>query len=132
MDQMCIWVRRNVISVGAVFGLLSVALGAFGTHGLKGSIGYDLLEIYETANRYLALHALAIMAYGIWLKTVSSDAEFKPWPASMMMFGTFIFCGSLYLITFTVIRQFGMVAPIGGIFLMIGWLGFAIQARKYS
>lgn len=113
----------NSILIGAIQAGLGVILGAFGTHGLRGKIASDLLQIYETGTYYLVLHALALILFGL-LKPQ------KFWPAWCFLIGTIIFTGSLYTITFTNIREFGAVTPIGGVLLIVGWMGFALQARK--
>jgi hypothetical protein len=113
----------NIIATGAGLACLGVILGAFGTHGLQGKIGYDLLEIYKTGTYYLMIHALGLILFGLFRPE-------KTWPAKAFVLGTVIFSGSLYLITFTGIRGFGMITPIGGLFYILGWIGFAVQAKK--
>lgn len=115
----------NPIFIGALQAALGVILGAFGTHGLRGKIGYDLLQIYETGTYYLVLHALALILFGL-LKPA------KVWPAWCFLIGSVIFSGSLYLITFTAIRTFGAITPFGGVLFIAGWIGFALEAKKRS
>lgn len=113
----------NPIFVGTLQAALGVILGAFGTHGLRGKIGYDLLQIYETGTYYLVLHAVALILLGLFKPS-------KLWPAWCFVIGSIIFSGSLYLITFTGIRSFGAITPIGGVLFIAGWTGFALEARK--
>lgn len=113
----------NPISLGAAIGALGVILGAFGAHAIKGKIGYDLFEIYLTGTQYLMMHAFAIILYGL------SKAEAQ-WPVWCFLAGILIFTGSLYAITFTGIRTFGAITPIGGVLFIAGWIGFALQARN--
>jgi uncharacterized membrane protein YgdD (TMEM256/DUF423 family) len=123
----------KITSVGCMMAAIAVVLGAFGAHMLRGKIGYDLFDIYQTANQYLMIHALALVLYGIWHK-VSRNADLtitiKPWPAACFFLGSIIFCGSLYAITFTGLRMFGAITPIGGVLYIAGWIGFALQARS--
>jgi uncharacterized membrane protein YgdD (TMEM256/DUF423 family) len=118
----------NSISLGAFLSALGVILGAFGTHGLRGKIGYDLLDIYETANRYLLIHAAALILYGLWRQSRPESSRSKNWPAKLFVIGIIIFCGTLYAITFTGIRQFGMITPLGGLCMIAGWIGFGMQS----
>ena len=118
----------NPISLGAFLSGIGVILGAFGTHGLRGKIGYDLLQIYETANQYLLLHAAALIFYGLWSASQPEAKRPKCWPAMLFLVGVVVFSGSLYLITFTAIREFGMITPVGGLALIAGWIGFGKQA----
>ena len=74
----------NPISIGAALTGLAVILGAFGTHGLQGKIGYDLLDIYKTGTYYLLVHALGLILFGM------SKIE-KLWPAWCFGIGSLIF-----------------------------------------
>lgn len=130
--KVCAFIHQNLISAGALLAALSVAMGAFGAHALRGRIGYDLLQTHETASRYLMFHAIAIILYGVWLKHKDAQSEFKPWPGVLFVLGSLIFAGSLYGIVFTGIRFLGAITPIGGAMFILGWIGFAYQARKYS
>ena len=113
----------NPICIGAAQAAIGVILGAFGTHGLRGKIGYDLLQIYETGTYYLVLHALALILFGL-IKPK------KMWPAWCFLAGSVVFAGSLYGITFSGIRQLGAITPVGGVMFIAGWIGFALEARK--
>lgn len=113
---------KNTVSIGAALSGLGIILGAFGTHSLQGKIGYDLLDIYKTASYYLIIHALALILFGL------SKIE-RRWPAWCFIVGIVIFCGSLYGITFTGVRELGMITPIGGLAFISGWVGFAYTAR---
>ncbi len=123
--------KNKIVSIGALLGFFSVVLGAFGTHALKGKIGYDLFEIYEVGTHYLAIHALAIVLYGLWYGTLAQK-KVKCWPVILYLVGIFIFTGSLYIITFSGIRKWGAVTPIGGVCLLAAWLGFAWQSFKLT
>jgi uncharacterized membrane protein YgdD (TMEM256/DUF423 family) len=41
-----------------------------------------------------------------------------------------LFCGSIYALTFGAPRFFGMVAPFGGLSLMVAWLVFAVSCWR--
>jgi uncharacterized membrane protein YgdD (TMEM256/DUF423 family) len=120
----------NSIAIGAFLSAFGVIAGAFGTHSLRGKIGYDLLQIYDTANHYLMIHAAALILYGLWYQAQPAGQRPRHWPAIAFIVGIFIFSGSLYTITFTVIREFGMITPIGGVAMIAGWIGFGTQALQ--
>jgi len=44
--------------------------------------------------------------------------------------GMLLFAGSIYALTAGAPRWFGMVAPLGGLSLMAGWLVFVVGVRK--
>jgi uncharacterized membrane protein YgdD (TMEM256/DUF423 family) len=48
----------------------------------------------------------------------------------LMLSGTFIFSGSLYLLCLTEIKKFGMITPIGGILLILAWLLIVYEKIK--
>jgi uncharacterized membrane protein YgdD (TMEM256/DUF423 family) len=113
----------NPVSIGAMISALGVILGAFGAHAIKGHIGYDLYEIYMTGTQYLMLHAFAILFYGL------SGAKAK-WPLWCFGAGIVVFTGSLFAITFSGVREFGAITPIGGVLFIAGWIGFAKATWK--
>ena len=52
---------RLWIVVAAVNGFLSVALGAHAAHSLEGRVEAQALDWIDTAARYEAIHALALL-----------------------------------------------------------------------
>ena len=111
----------NWTMVGAIFGFLSVAAGAFGAHGLKSILPPDRLEIFETAVRYQMFHALALLAAG------QLGAARAAWS---FFLGILIFSGSLYLLVLTGRRGLGAVTPIGGVLFLAGWIFLALAAKR--
>jgi uncharacterized membrane protein YgdD (TMEM256/DUF423 family) len=116
------------IQRGAFLSGLSVILGAFGAHGIKNKISSELFEIYQTANYYFMIHALAILLYGLFC--AHTKRELKIWPGNLFLIGIILFSGSLYLIVFTEIRAFGMITPLGGLSFILAWIGFGMHAKR--
>ena len=111
---------RLFLSLGAIFGLLGVAAGAFGAHVLRGRLTPDDLQIFETAVRYQMYHALALLAVGLFsIRFASASATAAGW---CFLAGIVIFSGSLYLLVLSGARWWGAVTPIGGVGFLIGWL----------
>lgn len=120
--------ERIFAALGAIFGLLAVALGAFGAHALSGRLPSEDLEIFETGVRYHMYHALALFA-AAWAAA--------RWPgawttASGWLFaaGIVVFAGSLYLLVATGHRWLGAVTPLGGAAFLAGWLLLAVAALR--
>lgn len=114
---------RVFLMVGAVFGALSVAAGAFGAHGLKERIAPDLLEVFETGTRYQMYHALALLAVGLVLvRFQHPGVTLAGW---LFVVGVVIFSGSLYVLAITGVRWLGAITPVGGLALILGWLSLA-------
>jgi uncharacterized membrane protein YgdD (TMEM256/DUF423 family) len=120
--------RTNWFAVGAFAAAIGVTLGAFGAHALKSRVTEDLLAVFETGVRYQMYHALALLAVA-WAATRWPG----PWiNASGWLFtlGILIFCGSLYLMTFTGVRWLGAITPIGGVCFILGWIAMAVAALR--
>lgn len=116
--------RKTFIRLGSFLALLAVALGAFGSHGLRGVISADELATFEIGVRYQFYHALATVAVGILL--YFRRTPMLPRAGWLFVGGVALFSGSLYLISASSIFNFrpsllGLVTPIGGVMLMLGW-----------
>ncbi len=56
--------NKTFLITAAALGALSVMLGAFGAHGLKGRMNADTFEIFETAIKYQFYHVFALAGSG--------------------------------------------------------------------
>ena len=110
-------------TLGAFFGGLAVAAGAFGAHGLRGRLAPDLLTVFETGARYQMYHALALLALALLLeRRPSGTLRAAGW---CFAGGTVVFSGSLYLLALSGAAWWGAVTPLGGVALLAGWGLFA-------
>lgn len=114
------------VAWGAVFGAIAVAAGAFGAHGLKALVTPERLQVFETAVRYQAIHALALLALGI-LSSASTDRRLV-WAGTAMTTGILVFSGSLYVLVLTDTAWLGAITPLGGVSFIAGWLFLAAWA----
>jgi len=115
--------RKTLALAGALIALATI-LGAFGAHALKAHLSPDKLTVYETAVRYHFFHALGLLAIGVLMRSV--DGELLRWSALLVLVGIILFSGSLYLLTFGAPRFLGVVTPLGGLALIVGWGMFAV------
>jgi uncharacterized membrane protein YgdD (TMEM256/DUF423 family) len=119
--------------VGVILCLGSVALGAFGAHGLKSNLeaqglsDYELdrkLANWETAARYQMYHGLALLAVGLLA------ARQCGWAINLagttMTVGTLIFSGCLYALVLSGFDKLGAIVPIGGGLMIVGWICLAV------
>ena len=118
-----------VLVIGAVLGALAVMSGAFGAHALKSVLTDRTQGWYDTAVSYHAQHALALIVCGAMIR-ISGGNSWLSVAAVAMLAGLLIFSGSLYLMAFTGWTQLGMLTPVGGLLLIIGWLSLAAGALR--
>ena len=119
---------RAILTAAALTGAAAVVLGAFGAHALRGSLDEHALATWHTAVDYQFWHALALLAVGVLAREQVSVALRVA--ALSLLAGIALFCGSLYLLELGAPRAIGVVTPIGGIALLIGWLGLAVHAFR--
>ena len=114
--------------VGAIYGFIAVAMGAFGAHALEEVLSDHYANVYETASKYALIHAVLI--------TTLSIIPDSPVPKICLWFftiGLFIFSGTLWVLSITEIKWLGAITPIGGVFLLLGWIRLAwwgVQSNK--
>ncbi|KZN99893.1 DUF423 domain-containing protein [Bacillus badius] len=118
------------IIIGAINAFLSVALGAFGAHGLEGKVEPKYLEIWKTGVQYQMFHAMGMIAVGILMGQVQASSVLN-WSGWMMLIGTVIFSGSLYALTLSGIKVLGAITPIGGVAFLVGWVLLIVAAMKF-
>jgi uncharacterized membrane protein YgdD (TMEM256/DUF423 family) len=107
------------LALGAGYGLLGVALGAFGAHALKARLAGELAATWQTAVQYHFWHALALLAVG--LLALQRPAPALHAAGAAFALGTLLFSGSLYALALTGVRSLGAVTPLGGVLLLCGW-----------
>ena len=110
---------RLWLGIAAINGLLAVALGAFGAHGLEGNVDAKRLAIFEKAVDYQMWHALAL--FGVGIMGDYMPGRFLKWSGAAFALGMLLFSGTLYVIGLTGDRSLAFLAPFGGMLLIIGW-----------
>src|SRR5436190_8620820 len=96
-------------ALGAVFGFLGVAAGAFGAHALRARLTPELLQVYETGARYQLIHALVLV--GVALAAGRHAGTALTLAGWMFAAGIVLFSGSLYALALTGTRGWGAVTP---------------------
>jgi uncharacterized membrane protein YgdD (TMEM256/DUF423 family) len=114
--------------VGAVWGFLAVAMGAFGAHGLKDRLS----ELGQTANFQTAAHyhmycALALLAVGS-LTIAGKAGTAMSLAGWALLLGSLVFSGSLYILALTGTKWLGAITPLGGVSMLVGWAALAVAA----
>lgn len=118
---------RAWILLGCSWAALGVVLGAFGAHLLADTLTPEQLVTWDTAVRYQLVHALALVAFGLFGERSSG----KDYPGVLLLLGSLFFSGSLYALCFGFLTKvMGPITPLGGLMMILGWLGFAHEARR--
>ena len=126
--------HKGFLKTAALLGALSVALGAFAAHTLKGSVSPQALEIFETSVKYQFYHVFGLLAAGIVYKEFSS--KILVWAGRLFIAGIILFCGSLYILTATIasgetsFNWIGAITPFGGLCFILGWIFLFLSFRK--
>ena len=119
--------QKIIIVLAGLNGLLAVAAGAFGAHGLKAKLSADALAVFETAARYHVYHALALAV--VAAVAGSTNSRWLNVSAFCFQGGIILFCGSLYAMASSRMewKWLGPITPLGGVLFMAGWLCFAMM-----
>jgi uncharacterized membrane protein YgdD (TMEM256/DUF423 family) len=116
-----------MLFAGSLSAGISVALGAFGAHGLSSRLSPDMLQIWETGARYQMYHALALLAVS-WVCTRLPASSLAGWAGILFIVGTVLFCGSLYVLAVSGRLWLGAITPLGGLAFLAGWICLALSA----
>lgn len=121
---------------GSIGMAVAIALGAFGSHWAKTILSETALATYDIGVRYLFYQSLACLALVSWHNKGKETKRIF----NSFFFGTLFFSGSLILLSFQAftpfsIKSIGIITPIGGILLLLGWvltLRNILKKRKES
>jgi uncharacterized membrane protein YgdD (TMEM256/DUF423 family) len=126
--------NKKFITIGAILGAITVALGAFGAHGLKKIVPAETVQTFQTGVQYQMYHTLALILTGLlYEKCYQKLARVA---GILFIIGIILFSGSLYLLTYfnateTVgMEKFGLITPFGGLAFIAGWLFLFLAATR--
>ncbi len=128
------WLR-----IGAIWGFLAIAMGAFGAHGLRerfdslgnvpgGMTAARINENFHTASQYQMYCAFAILAVGLMASTGRHSGSALDAAGWLLLVGSVVFSGSLYVLCVTGDKWYGRITPFGGLAMMAGWIAMALAA----
>ncbi len=126
--------NKKIILSGIVFSGSAVVLGAMNAHYLKQFFTPDLTASFATGVRYQMYHGLALISIG----ALSNFLTHKTTNLLNLLFslGTILFSCSIYILCafksngIIGLTGLGILTPIGGLVLIIGWIYFFIQIVK--
>ena len=126
--------NKLILVTASILGMIAIILGAFASHGLKGSISVESLQTFETGVRYQMYHAIVLLFIGI--NTVFSTKT-KKLLFYLIVVGILFFSVSIYGLATNDMSSFdfksiGFITPIGGLFLIVSWGVMLINFLKYK
>ncbi|MGB3143711.1 MAG: DUF423 domain-containing protein [Maribacter sp.] len=128
--------KKTILTTACLLGMLAVVLGAFGAHGLKQLVDANAVATFETGVRYQMYHAFFLFVLGLM---PDSFVNSKKVIYGCTVIGVVLFSFSIYLLALNDLvsfdfKMFGIVTPIGGVFLIAAWslLGYGILKSKVS
>jgi len=110
--------NKGLVALAAISGALAVAAGAFGAHGASGAA----VRWLRTGAEYQLIHAIAAMC--------ALSLPRGRLAAMLMLLGAALFAGSLYAMALGAPHSLGIVTPIGGAGMIIGWVVLALAALR--
>ena len=114
---------RGWVALGGLAGLLAVAAAAGAAH-LPVQAGEA--RALASAVQMQGWHALALLACGLWGARGGWLAHAA---GAAFALGTLLFCGTVYAGALGGPRL-GLLAPVGGSLLMLGWLLLGLSAIR--
>jgi uncharacterized membrane protein YgdD (TMEM256/DUF423 family) len=122
-------VRSDVLAAasGALLLAAGIGVGALGAHLLKLRLGPEHYATLLTAVHYQQVDALGLLALGAWLHADKGGDEPRALRIAVcfVLAGTLLFSGSLYGLLAGAPRFTGVLTPLGGGALIVGWVAAA-------
>ena len=119
------WLDRLWIVLGGLTGLTGVAMAALAAHGLS-SLDPAALRMVNSAVQVQGWPAPALVLAGVWARRGGALAHLA---GAAFALGTLAFCAAVYLLALRGV-SLGLVAPAGGVLLMLGWALLGLSALR--
>ena len=123
------------IALGAVICAVSVMAGAFGAHGLKARLPADDLARWETAARYFMYTGFGVVLIGLTALVQAHHGDPRrafDLAAAFLLGGGMVFSGTVAAIALGAPRWLGAITPLGGLFMILGFLVFGAFAWRIA
>lgn len=117
--------HRLWIALGALAGLAAVALSAWSAHAAPGVLDPFRLAMLHTALEMLGWHGLALLGTGLWAQR--RGGRLAHLAAGALALGVLLFSGAMVTRALAGV-SLGLVAPAGGMLMLIGWALLALSA----
>jgi uncharacterized membrane protein YgdD (TMEM256/DUF423 family) len=108
-------------AVAALLGLIGVAMGAIAAHALADP---KAIAAIEKAAIYQLIHAVVLIMSTLLTGTIVQ------WSRVFFLIGIVLFCGSIEVKYLLNLQNVTVVAPAGGICLMLGWVLLCVASLR--
>ena len=119
--------HRTILRLAGGSLAIATVCGALAAHGLSSRLSPQMLQVFDTGVRYQFYHSLGLLAIGV-LQATRASRELRR-SAWLLAIGIALFSGSLYALAFGAPHALGVVTPIGGAALILGWIAFVLEIR---
>ncbi|MDH2927131.1 DUF423 domain-containing protein [Lonepinella koalarum] len=129
---------NKFLSFAALSGFISVAFGAFVSHGLQPEFSLQQLNWFDTAWKYHTFHTVALLALGWFISATMPQNTPKCRQTAVniigfsWLLGMLLFSGSLYTMAVLNTRAIAMFVPVGGIAFLFGWATLLVVSVRSS
>ena len=108
----------------ALSGVLALVMLVLASHALRDTLTPEALERIQLGAFIQLINAAAGIAIA------NRDGRLNAIAGAMILGGAAIFAGVLYLLSLTGSHSVAMLAPVGGITLILGWLVLAFAKPR--
>lgn len=117
--------QKFFLVVAGLLLLIAAQLGALGAHAFDDTLTPRQISNWQLAVQYQMVHALG-MVLVCWLVDKFPTAGIFPAAGWLLLLGTLLFCGSIYISSFIGRGFISALAPFGGVSFMLAWLLVAV------
>jgi uncharacterized membrane protein YgdD (TMEM256/DUF423 family) len=121
---------RRVLGIAGLLLATGTVIGALGAHALRAVLDERQLSSLDTAVHYQLANALGLLAIGVLIRAGEHRSLARI--AGLLVAGILCFSGGIYLMLAGAPRLFGLVTPVGGVLLILGWSWFAVTMLRRS
>jgi uncharacterized membrane protein YgdD (TMEM256/DUF423 family) len=115
---------NKILLSGSMLGLLSVMMAAYVDHSLSLTLAGKARHSISVAVRYHQLYAIVITVIGLIIP-LQANQRMKSWlirAAYVFITGILLFSFSIYFVSITGVSGLLNFTPVGGVFLILGWV----------
>ncbi len=112
----------------ALYGAIVVGMSAAISHVFLAQFDGKMLASLLSSTALLAFQTLALLALGLYLKTLASPGKLLPLVVVGWHLGLWLFVYTVWAGLFVLPLHFGKLAPLGGQLLLLSWLLLAVIA----